>query len=842
MDTRREFIRKSFMLSGAAGFTTIFPESIQRALAIDPAAGSSFLDAEHIVILMQENRSFDHCFGTLRGVRGFNDPRAINLPNNNPVWFQANADGDVYAPFRLNIKDSKVTWMGSLPHTRASQVDAYNAGKHDQWLQAKKSGNKTYARMPLTLGYYTRQDLPFNYAMADAFTICDQNFCSAMTSTTPNRSFFWTGKITHEEDGRPKANIRNDNFSYGNMPWQTFPELLEENGIAWKFYQNELSCGGGFVDEERSWLANFGCNLLEFFKAYNVKFAPKYIQSLQKRVDDLPGEINKLQEASPSSEEAAAKIRENIKKKQEVLDNAQSELLKWNLQNFENLPEKDKKLFRNAFTTNNGDPGYRKLSELTYTDGNTTRTLKVPKGDLLHQFRQDADNGKLPTVSWLAAPQNFSDHPSAPWYGAWYVSEALDILTKNPEVWKKTIFIVTYDENDGYFDHIPPFSIPDNNKPGTGKCSAGIETEIEHVRMENELAQGIPPRQAREAPIGLGFRVPMLIASPWSRGGKVCSQVYDHTSTLQFLETFVNQKFNKSIRLQNISQWRRTICGDLTAAFTPFNGSKLEPLPFLKRDEQVADIYNAKFKKEPAGYKKQSQHDIDHFIQSPATAGMEFRQEKGIRPSSALPYELYTHGKVNANHFMLRQEAGNNVFGGKSAGTPYTVTAPGKYSEMNVDTGRNWSFAVAAGDALTYEWPLSAFENSLYHLRVYGPNGFYRSFKGSNADAPLAVTCLYEDKGKKEELTGNLVLKIMNNDRSKDYDITIIDFGKAQNNVTRKLTAGNTISIILNLAAAHQWYDFKVQAKGLPDFEQHYAGRVETGKEGCSDPVMGDVG
>src|SRR5258706_9937240 len=111
MDTRREFIRKSLLLSGAAGFTTIFPESIQRALAIDPRMGSTFLDAEHIVILMQENRSFDHCFGTLQGVRGFNDPRAISLPNNNPVWFQADAGGDTYAPFRLNIKDSKVTWM-----------------------------------------------------------------------------------------------------------------------------------------------------------------------------------------------------------------------------------------------------------------------------------------------------------------------------------------------------------------------------------------------------------------------------------------------------------------------------------------------------------------------------------------------------------------------------------------------------------------------------------------------------------------------------------------------------------------------------------------------------------
>lgn len=190
MDTRREFLKKAVLLSGATGFSNLVPASIQRALAIDPAAGSTYLDAEHIVILMQENRSFDHCFGTLRGVRGHNDPRAVILPDKKPVWLQTNEHGDTYAPFRFDIKDTKITWMGDLPHTRSSQVDAYNKGRHDQWLLAKRSHRKEYAEMPLTMGYYTRKDLPFNYALADAFTICDQHFCSVMTSTTPNRSFF----------------------------------------------------------------------------------------------------------------------------------------------------------------------------------------------------------------------------------------------------------------------------------------------------------------------------------------------------------------------------------------------------------------------------------------------------------------------------------------------------------------------------------------------------------------------------------------------------------------------------------------------------------------------------
>ncbi len=178
-DSRREFLRKAMMLGGAAGIAGL-PLSIQKALAINPETGSTYLDAEHIVILMQENRSFDHTYGTLRGVRGFNNPRAMRLPNNNLVWLQTNKAGETYTPFRLDIKDTKITWMGSLPHGRQSQVDASNNGRNDNWLEAKNASDEDYAHMPLTMGYYIREDIPFYYALADAFTVCDQNFCSAL--------------------------------------------------------------------------------------------------------------------------------------------------------------------------------------------------------------------------------------------------------------------------------------------------------------------------------------------------------------------------------------------------------------------------------------------------------------------------------------------------------------------------------------------------------------------------------------------------------------------------------------------------------------------------------------
>ncbi|NOW95311.1 phosphocholine-specific phospholipase C [Mucilaginibacter sp. SG564] len=840
MDSRRDFLKKAALLSGSAAIMSVMPPAIQRALAINPEPGSTFLDAEHIVILMQENRSFDHCFGTLQGVRGFNDPRAIRLPDQKPVWLQTDAVGNTYSPFRLDIKDTKITWMGSLPHSRASQVDANNLGKYDQWLTAKKSGNRNYADMPLTLGYYTREDLPFNYGMADAFTVCDQNFCSAMTSTTPNRSFFWTGKITHEKDGIPKANIRNTDYSYGDMPWETFPELLQQNNIPWKFYQNDLSCGGGFEREERAWLANFGCNLLEFFKAYNVKFSERNIKSLQKLVQDLPDQINKLQEATPADEQAAIKARESIRKKQEVLDNAQRDLARWNQDSYNKLSDKEKALYRSAFVINSGDPDFRSIAELTYQDNGKERKVTVPKGDLLHQFRKDVNTGKLPTVSWLAGPENFSDHPTAPWYGAWYVSEVLDILTKNPEVWKKTIFIVTYDENDGYFDHVPPFSIPDAKIPGTGKCSAGIETEIEHVRLENELKQGIPKNQAREGAIGLGFRVPMMIASPWSRGGQVCSEVFDHTSTLQFLETFVNKKYKKDIRLGNISEWRRTICGDLTSAFVPYNGNQLGEIPFLDRNKNVETIYNARFKEQPIAFKKLSADEIMKISAQPSLITL---QEKGIRTSCALPYELYTHGGLRADrkNFEIQFKAGNEVFGKNAAGSPFTVSVPVKYNDelSKNEISRNWSFAVKAGDQLNYNWPLAAFENGRYHLRVNGPNGFFREFIGTQENAGLEVTCVYEkNKINPSKLTGNVLLSLVNND-AQAHTVTIHDHGYKAADITKTIPANSKVDVVLNLAKNYNWYDFSVKLSGDNNFEQRFAGRVETGTATKTDPVMG---
>jgi len=529
MDSRRDFLKKAALWSGGLTLSTLIPEAIAKAIQIDPTVGSTFLDAEHVVFLMQENRSFDHSFGTLNGVRGFNDPRAVLQRNKIPVWYQQQHTGEIYSPFRLNIKESNATWMGCLPHGWSDQVDALNQGWMDNWLNVKKSENKDVAHLPLTLGYYTRADIPFYYALADAFTICDQHFCSSLTGTNPNRLFFWTGKIRAEVHEKALLWNRDVEFS-GNADWKTFPERLSQLGLDWKIYQNEISsCTDGYQEDVDRWLGNFGCNSMEYFPQFKVKYSARYREILNKRVDKRKQELLVIR-----NQELYNKLLQEIETLEQELDT-------YSEGNFNKFDPITKDIHRRAFVTNSAQKDYRALTDLVYAENGVERKLDIPKADVLYQFRKDVDDGNLPLVSWIVPAQQFSDHPDSPWYGAWYVAEVLNILTQNPEVWKKTIFILTYDENDGYFDHVPPFTIPAPcaemelpakvNTSGNGKVSAGIDIDAEYVTKEQQYRA----EEARASSIGLGFRVPLIIASPWTRGGWVNSEIFDHTSNLQFL-------------------------------------------------------------------------------------------------------------------------------------------------------------------------------------------------------------------------------------------------------------------------------------------------------------------
>ncbi|HSZ86018.1 MAG TPA: phospholipase C, phosphocholine-specific [Puia sp.] len=827
MDTRRGFLKKSLLASGALGVSQFLPLSIQKALAINPAAGSTYLDAEYIVILMQENRSFDHAYGTLRGVRGFNDPRALKLPGKNIAWLQTNRAGETYSPFRLDIKDTKITWMGSLPHGRKSQMDARNNGAYDGWLEAKKSSEPEYAKMPLTMGHYTREDIPFYYALADAFTVCDQNFCSSLTGTDPNRSYFWTGNVRAKLDENKKPYVQNEDIENG-VEWPTFPERLEQQGISWKVYQNEIAADGGFTEEEDVWLGNFGDNPLEYFKQYNVKLSKRYVDYLPKKIVKLGDEIKDLQTKIPTLPEGRelTRAQRNLKEKQKELEIANEEQKTLSNEKYDALNEFQKNIHQKAFAVNTKDPDQHKLEPLNYKDGDTERNINIPKGDIFHQFREDVETGKLPTVSWLVAPEFFSDHPSAPWFGSWYLSEAMDILTKNPEVWKKTIFILAYDENDGYFDHVPPFVAPDPRDPATGKVSGGIDTSVEHVRL------------LRDSPgsIGLGYRVPLVIASPWSRGGWVNSQVFDHTSTIQFLEGFLSKKFGKKIEEPNISQWRRTVCGDLTSTFRPDNGEKINGLPFLAKDNFIESVHKAKFKNPPNNFKNLSKDEIELVNRSAHASPFMPQQEKGTREACALPYELYVDGRLSDDKkmFWLKIKASNEIFGDKTAGSPFSVYAPGKTANEKV---RLWSYGVAAGYMIKEQWSLNDFENNNYHLFIHGPNGFYREFKGDANDPQVEIMCAYQNSSSKK-LTGNIEFKIDSSSAS-PLVVEITDNAYKTAPVTKTVNAKSAEKIIIDLNKSHGWYDVTVKIKGNNIFEKRYAGHVETGNPSRSDPLMG---
>jgi len=151
-----------------------------------------------------------------------------------------------------------------------------------------------------------------------------------------------------------------------------------------------------------------------------------------------------------------------------------------------------------------------------------------PFYELLH----DLATGNLPQIIWIVPPSTQSEHPDyLPVAGEDHTRQVLAALWANPRAWARSVVIINYDENDGQFDHVPPPTPP----PGT----------------PGEFVNGLP--------VGLGFRVPCLVISPFSRGGYVVSDTFDHTSTLRLMET----RFG--VEVPNLSRWRRETCGDLIA-------------------------------------------------------------------------------------------------------------------------------------------------------------------------------------------------------------------------------------------------------------------------------------
>lgn len=254
--TRRRLLKGAASVTAAAAARSLMPPNVQRALAQGAPRHGSLRDIKHIVLLMQENRSFDHYFGTMAGVRGFDDPKALRLSTGRSVFYQPDAEhpNGYMLPFHLNTRATSAQKIPSTSHAWAVQHEAWNSGKMDQWLPAHRKADGQHG--PYCMGYYTREDIPFQFALAEAFTLCDNYHCSVMGPTWPNRMYWFTGTI--DPDGEHGGPIINNTAPKEGYTWKTYAERLEEAGISWKVYQQE---------------DNYGCNLLETFKVF--RDAPK---------------------------------------------------------------------------------------------------------------------------------------------------------------------------------------------------------------------------------------------------------------------------------------------------------------------------------------------------------------------------------------------------------------------------------------------------------------------------------------------------------------------------------------------------------------------------------------
>ncbi|MFC7882242.1 phosphocholine-specific phospholipase C [Streptomyces sp. NPDC057376] len=675
--------RRFLQLAGATTAFSALSASIERAAALPANHRSGTIeDVEHIVVLMQENRSFDHYFGRLRGVRGFGDPHPVRLDNGKSVWHQAKGDGTEVLPFHPEADDLGMQFLEGLPHGWSDGQDAYRNGKYDRWLPAKGT---------TTMAYLTREDIPFHYALADTFTVCDAYHCSFIGSTDPNRYYMWSGHTGNDGTGGGPV-LGNDELGYD---WTTYPERLEEAGVSWKIYQDigdGLDAAGhwGWIDD--AYRGNYGDNSLLYF--------------------------NKYRDAKP------------------------------------------------------GDPWYDKAR--TGTD--------VKNGDgYFDHLRADVKADRLPKISWIAAPEAFTEHSNWPSnYGAWYIAQVLDALTSNPAVWAKTALFITYDENDGFFDHLVPPLPP--KSAARGRSTVDVSLDVFEGSAKH-----------REGFYGLGPRVPMLVVSPWSKGGFVCSETFDHTSIIRFME----RRFG--VREPQISPWRRAICGDLTSAFD-----------FSRKDSRPARLPDTD------AYEPPDRERHPDYRPTPPTDPDMPRQERGLRPARPLRYAPHVDGAVDtaAGRFTL------TFASGPRAGAAFLVTSGNR-------TDGPWTYTTEAGKSIADTWN-SAYSDGSYDLTVHGPNGFLRAFRGPNKVTGCEVTARH---------TGDDLRLTLTNAGSGTARLRVTDgYGGRSRTVT--VRPGATVHHTVDLARSRRWYDVTVTSESDPAFLRRLAGHVENGRPGVSDPAI----
>ncbi|HUZ25347.1 MAG TPA: phospholipase C, phosphocholine-specific [Streptosporangiaceae bacterium] len=715
--SRRNLIRGAAVVTGAAVAASVTPAA---AALADPAVRrgrhGDIRDIKHVVILTQENRSFDHYFGSLRGVRGFADRSTVTLPGGYSVWQQPTTPpgqpvtGTQY-PWRLSSgafsgaqppsPEIGAQNYGGTDHSWESQHGAWYGGLMNAWYYAKGG--------PTTLGFLNREDIPYHYALADAYTIGDAYHCSVLSATGPNRTYLWSGTINADQQHGSFVAYSGGDELGRFLSWPSYPETLQAAGVTWKVYQGS---------------DNYGDNGAEYFATF-AKYDP-------------------------------------------------------------------------------GQGGTPAPGVVWYDNGVATVPEPYPaeagNGDnLALAIKNDVLAGALPQISWVVTNQQYSEHPDgAPHDGAYYVSQVLQALNADPDVFNSTLVIIDFDENDGQFDHVPP-PVP---APGT----------TDEFYLEASLAP-------RPLPVGLGFRVPLLLISPWTRGGWVTSEVCDHTSVVQFLEKWT-EALGKPAICPNISAWRRSVCGDLIGAFD--FGHPVFGMPDLPDPGQPIG--------EPRSY-----HPV------PASNVMPV-QEPGTKPARPVPcqpnanldgFTFGSNGAVQANlsfsnngphvrkasHFAVYNNAAPDVsiadYPGKFPGQ-YTVDpSPGIWNKTV-----SGSAEIGAGSG-----------DGRYDLTIMGPNRFLRRCTG-DVSAPgvtAQVTATYHQGGFSTKPV--LALKLTNSgEEAVTFTVTPNDYSKEPAQA-RHVHAHTSATYLADpLASSNGWYDLSVTISGDDSWSRRYIGHLEDGK------------
>ncbi len=679
--------RRRLLALGAAALT--LPPSIGRAWAIDAKVKTGTIeDVDHVVILMQENRSFDHYFGTMNGVRGFGDRFPIPLPGGRTVWSQnhTKAAPPVIAPFPLNTTQSFPHMrVEGTPHSWADAQYAWDNGRMTNWPDEKH---------PHAMGHYEQADIPFQWALANAFTLCDAYHCSTQTGTNTNRLFLWSGtndstgkfggpSISNSHDTLPEKGGAKEPYT-----WTTYAERLEAAGVSWKIYED-------MVD-------NFGDNPLVGFQSFRDSIATR-----------------------PGSNPALAE------------------------------------------------------------NGHSTQHLDVLRADVM--------SGALPKVSWIIAPSKDSEHPgpSSPAQGADYAARVLDCLTANADVWARTVFLINYDENDGFFDHAPPPSPPSRDASGKMHGGSTVDVTGEYHLVRNPIEKDADRDNLMGRPYGLGPRVPLFVVSPFARGGWVNSEVFDHTSVIRFLE----KRFG--VMEPNISPWRRAVCGDLTSCldFTAPNAA-IARLPGTAETAIRAGALPA--------------------TTTPPTPGLPAApsQASGLRRSRPLGYALNVDLVSESAPQLKFRNTGDlgavfHVYDCLRLNQPprrYTVT-PHRDLEENLPQGP-------------------------YDLFVLGPNGFHRRFSGGAEQGALSLR--FRALGQKFSLA-------ITNSAAAACNIVVTPNAYAGKLAPWSATipAKGSANHIWEISATNGWYDLSMTSPAILGYLRRLAGRIDYGQPTTSDPEMG---